>query len=338
LVFVGSGDGRVYALDASTGVLVWSYATGGAVESSPAVVGSVVYVGSGDGRVYALGLPPYDVTVRAYSIMGRADLNVPITMDGSPTGFTTPHTFTGLTGTHVFTVPSTNSSQSFKQWNTGETSTTIIVAYGGTETAYYGLPSVYASGVVGITGYKLVFEETLNNSLSSPVTIDYSWSFCADKWNGAQWVSAGITGTYSVTGYAIPALATEDLPYVYNLSSYFNSNVLEWGDWLKVSYAFNWNYSSTSYSIACVAKLNVHPGDIAGAAVTFPYLGADDRVNMLDVVLIVQWWGYSVAKGTDPTSTLAIADIINQGYVNINDVFPIMHNWMQTWANIPPPG
>jgi outer membrane protein assembly factor BamB len=57
VVYVGSGDGKVYALKASSGAKLWSYTTGtsgGGVRSSPAVVGGVVYVGSGDGKVYAL--------------------------------------------------------------------------------------------------------------------------------------------------------------------------------------------------------------------------------------------------------------------------------------------
>ncbi|MGD0978763.1 MAG: PQQ-binding-like beta-propeller repeat protein, partial [Candidatus Bathyarchaeia archaeon] len=52
MVFVGSGDGRVYALNAASGALVWSYATGSPVYSSPAVSGGMVYVGSD--RVYGL--------------------------------------------------------------------------------------------------------------------------------------------------------------------------------------------------------------------------------------------------------------------------------------------
>ena len=42
------------ALNASTGALLWRYATGGDVQSSPAVANGVVYVGSSDGNVYAL--------------------------------------------------------------------------------------------------------------------------------------------------------------------------------------------------------------------------------------------------------------------------------------------
>ena len=54
VVYVGSDDGNVYALNAATGAKLWSYTTGYVVTSSPAVANGVVYVGSGDGNVYAL--------------------------------------------------------------------------------------------------------------------------------------------------------------------------------------------------------------------------------------------------------------------------------------------
>ncbi|MGA3192149.1 MAG: PQQ-binding-like beta-propeller repeat protein [Candidatus Bathyarchaeia archaeon] len=54
IVYVGSNDYHVYALNATTGTQVWSYATRGMVRSSPAVAGGVVYVGSDDNNVYAL--------------------------------------------------------------------------------------------------------------------------------------------------------------------------------------------------------------------------------------------------------------------------------------------
>lgn len=54
LVFFGAGDGGIYAVDAATGILQWSYRTGDVVHASPAVAGGAVYVGSWDGRLYAL--------------------------------------------------------------------------------------------------------------------------------------------------------------------------------------------------------------------------------------------------------------------------------------------
>jgi nitrous oxidase accessory protein NosD len=54
VVFVGSDDHKVYALNASNGAFIWNHLTGGSVFSSPAVAGGVVYVGSEDDKVYAL--------------------------------------------------------------------------------------------------------------------------------------------------------------------------------------------------------------------------------------------------------------------------------------------
>jgi len=54
VVYVGSDDNRVYALDAVNGEEVWNYTTGGRVLASPAVINGVVYVGSYDKTLYAL--------------------------------------------------------------------------------------------------------------------------------------------------------------------------------------------------------------------------------------------------------------------------------------------
>ena len=53
-VYIGSGDYRVYALDAADGRLKWRFRTGGAVNSSPAVAGNTVFAASLDGNLYAL--------------------------------------------------------------------------------------------------------------------------------------------------------------------------------------------------------------------------------------------------------------------------------------------
>ncbi len=52
VVYVGSDDGNTYALNASTGAKLWSYTTGSNKESSPAVANGVVYTGS----LYAFSL------------------------------------------------------------------------------------------------------------------------------------------------------------------------------------------------------------------------------------------------------------------------------------------
>lgn len=54
LIFVGSADHHLYALDPATGTVRWRYATGGEVNSTPAVGDGLVVVGSRDGRVHAV--------------------------------------------------------------------------------------------------------------------------------------------------------------------------------------------------------------------------------------------------------------------------------------------
>ena len=54
VVYVGSDDKNLYALDATSGALLWKYTTGGSVSSSPAVANGVVYFGSYDNNTYAL--------------------------------------------------------------------------------------------------------------------------------------------------------------------------------------------------------------------------------------------------------------------------------------------
>ena len=54
IVYFGSGDHNVYALDVATGTLKWKFKTGDVVHASPAVVNNVVYIGSWDRNMYAL--------------------------------------------------------------------------------------------------------------------------------------------------------------------------------------------------------------------------------------------------------------------------------------------
>ena len=54
MVFAGSDDNHIYALDAESGELVWSYETGDVIRSTPTESDGVVFAGSNDGYVHAL--------------------------------------------------------------------------------------------------------------------------------------------------------------------------------------------------------------------------------------------------------------------------------------------
>ncbi len=55
-MYVGSNDGRLYGLNASSGERLWPYGipTQGAIESLPSLADGRIFFGSDDGRVYAL--------------------------------------------------------------------------------------------------------------------------------------------------------------------------------------------------------------------------------------------------------------------------------------------
>jgi outer membrane protein assembly factor BamB len=54
VVYFGSGDGHIYAVDARTGTLRWSFKTGDVVHSSPTISDGTLYAGSWDTFFYAL--------------------------------------------------------------------------------------------------------------------------------------------------------------------------------------------------------------------------------------------------------------------------------------------
>jgi len=55
-VFVGSGDGRIYALDRRRGSVRWRFDAGSPVDGSPTVFRNLVYVTARNGALYALGV------------------------------------------------------------------------------------------------------------------------------------------------------------------------------------------------------------------------------------------------------------------------------------------
>ena len=54
VVYFGSGDGNVYAVDATSGALKWKFKTGDVVHASPALANGTLYIGSWDSYFYAI--------------------------------------------------------------------------------------------------------------------------------------------------------------------------------------------------------------------------------------------------------------------------------------------
>jgi hypothetical protein len=101
---------------------------------------TTTYINVTSGGTYTARYGMYDVTVWAWDATSGWQ-SEPVQMDGTGQGPMTPHTFTGLTGVHTFTVPAVDrDGRPFSSWDTGETGTTLtIYALGGTYTARYGM-------------------------------------------------------------------------------------------------------------------------------------------------------------------------------------------------------
>jgi outer membrane protein assembly factor BamB len=54
VIYVGSDDGRLYAINAQDGTALWNFTTGGKITSSPTYANGVIYVTSWDGKLYAI--------------------------------------------------------------------------------------------------------------------------------------------------------------------------------------------------------------------------------------------------------------------------------------------
>ena len=72
VIYFGSNDGRLYAIEAENGEPRWSYETGGAVRTTPTVEGGLVVFGSDDGYVYCLSTDKGELQWRF--LIGRMEL------------------------------------------------------------------------------------------------------------------------------------------------------------------------------------------------------------------------------------------------------------------------
>lgn len=54
ILYVGSLDRNLYALDAQTGVIKWSFKTGNSILNAPTISNGKIYLGSNDGNIYVI--------------------------------------------------------------------------------------------------------------------------------------------------------------------------------------------------------------------------------------------------------------------------------------------
>ena len=98
VVYIGSYDDKIYALNAKNGALIWSFTTGGYIDTSPTLANDVVYVNSGDNKTYALNAKN-GAFIWSYATKSRIDSS-PTVADG--------RVFTCSSDRHVYSLNATN--------------------------------------------------------------------------------------------------------------------------------------------------------------------------------------------------------------------------------------
>ena len=95
-IYVGSTNGRLYALNSSTGEMVWSARTGGPICAAAAVFGGYAYVGSDDGYLHC-----YHASngTEYFNYSAGAPIRSPILIDGSTVLFGSENGNTTALGT-----------------------------------------------------------------------------------------------------------------------------------------------------------------------------------------------------------------------------------------------
>jgi len=192
--------------------------------------------------------PTYAVTINAYCITEVAEVSVSISTDFG-VEFTTPHTFTGLTGTHTFAVPSTDlSSHDFVKWDAGPTSLAITVSFAGTFTAQYegGPPQPpvlvgtwekrgkVLSDALGINEPNVIYEGNpqilTQQSRVYKMWYRVGWAVCsvdyAESIDGLTWVK--YSGNPVLVGGFYPC------PFVFKYNNQFYMYV-HGGDWVRLN-------------------------------------------------------------------------------------------------------
>ena len=74
VLYVGSLDHNLYALDAQTGIMKWSFNTGNSILNAPTISNGRIYLGSNDGKIYVIDAQT-GIELLSFSIPASLDKN-----------------------------------------------------------------------------------------------------------------------------------------------------------------------------------------------------------------------------------------------------------------------
>ena len=286
-VYVGSNDGNVYSLDASTGAQQWSFATGGPVLSAPTEVGAggaqgaVVYVGSDDGNVY--DLLPFNGSVQeqwAFATQGSVTSS-PVVVNGV--------VYVGSGDGNVYALNGNAGTELWSFATGGNVRSSPAVAGG---VVYVGSDSGNVYALSAATGAELWSFTTGNGVTSSPAVA-----------NGVVYVGSNDGKVYALnssTGAELWSFTTvapvESSPAVAN-------GVVYIGSVDRNIYALKASTGTELWSVITGSGIQSSPAVANGVV----YVGSNDgNVYAFDASTGAQLWSYTT--GNSVVSSPAVAN------------------------------
>ena len=255
--------------------------------------------------------PTYNVTINAHCITESADIDVQIAMDGSPTGYSTPHTFPGLAGSQTFAVLDNDANgDPFKKWSTGSNSTTITVSSGGTYTAYYGPPTVRNVAVTDVGLYKAIVGQ--GSSLNVTVAVldpgDYPETFNVTLCANTTEIET-LETTLSSGNSAI-------------ITFIWNTTAIEKGMYIMGAYAWpvlgETDISDNNFTGGWVVVAGV--GDLTGGTPNALDFVPDGKVDISDVAVVARFFGQKAPPAPANCDVSGPTIGVPDGKIDITDV------------------
>jgi outer membrane protein assembly factor BamB len=167
-VYVGSGDNKMYCLDADTGAKIWDYTTGYWVMSSPAVADGKIYFGSLDQNIYCLDA---DTGVKIWNYATRGNI-------GSSPTVVNGKLYIGSVDGNIYCLDAENG---VKIWNYSTPPNVVLSSPAVTnERVYFGSDDHNVYCLDAETGEK-IWNYTTNGPVSSSPTVGYGKIFIGSR-------------------------------------------------------------------------------------------------------------------------------------------------------------
>jgi len=312
MIFIGSYDNHVYALNETNGQQIWNYTTGSYVLSSPAVANGMIFIGSWDNNVYALnetnGQQIWNYTTGSYVYSSPAVANGMI--------------FIGSFDNHTYALNETNGQQIWNYTTGSYVYSSPAVANG---MIFIGSEDNHVYALNETNGQQIWNYTTGNVIISSPAVANGmifigsrdNHVYALNETNGQQ-IWNYTTGNVIISSPAVANgmifIGSED-NHVYALNETNGQQI--------------WNYTTGNYVDSSPAVAN---GMI--------FIGSwDNNVYALNETNGQQIWNYTT--GNSIRSSPAVADgmiFIGSGDDHVYAFSPNIPNIISSCGNVGAPG